>query len=99
MLAILIALVLIVLVPAYAAGDEDDYKQAKKLHESGAIVSLETIVEKALAAHPGKVIEVELEDKHEQIVYELEVLDLQGMVWEMKFDARSGELLTAEKEN
>ena len=60
---------------------------------------LEAVLEKARALHPGQVLEVELEDKRRGYVYEVELLDEQGRVWEMKFDAHTGELLRKKQEN
>ena len=44
-------------------------------------------------------LEVELEDEHGRILYELEVLTSGGTVRELQFDARSGELLEDEEED
>jgi uncharacterized membrane protein YkoI len=45
------------------------------------------------------VLETELEEKGGELVYEVEILDDNGEVWEMKFDARSGALLEEEQED
>ena len=44
-------------------------------------------------------LEVELEERHGGVYYEVEILDANGEVWEMYFDARSGELLGEEQED
>lgn len=76
-----------------------DHNRAKHLVESGEIVPLENILDNARKYHPGKVLEVELETKQDKLVYEIEILDTQGSVWEIMFDAHSGKLLNKEKEN
>lgn len=57
------------------------------------ILSLDQILRKADEQHAGRVLESELKQKNGRYVYEVEVVDDQGRVWEMKFDARSGEVL------
>ena len=52
----------------------------------------------ATAQHPGRVVEVELERKGAAHVYEIEILDAGGEVWELKYDARTGALLGEETE-
>jgi uncharacterized membrane protein YkoI len=57
------------------------------------ILSLDQILRKADEQHAGRVLESELEQKDGRYVYEVETVDDQGRVWEMKFDARTGEVL------
>ncbi len=78
---------------------DDDHERAKKLMESGEIIPLENILKNARNVHPGKIIKVELETEKNKILYEIEILDKQGTVWELKFDAYSGKLLKKEKED
>jgi uncharacterized membrane protein YkoI len=63
------------------------------------ILSLEQILQKARQLHAGRVLETELEEGGDGMVYEVEILDANGEVWEMKFDARSGQLLGEEQED
>lgn len=79
----------------YADNDEHTVRQ---LRETGEILPLETILQKIQAAHPGKVLEVELEEKQSRLVYEIELLDSHGKVWELQVDPRSGDLLDKHKE-
>jgi len=89
----------LLLMPLVASADKDDHERAKQLRDSGDIVALEIILQKAQEKHPGKVLEVELETEHDSVVYEIEVLDARGVVWEIKFDARNGEFIKSEKED
>jgi uncharacterized membrane protein YkoI len=77
----------------------DDHDQAKRLRESGRILPLEQIVEKARKLHSGHLIETELEHRGERYVYEIELLDEHGKVWELRFDAATGELVDTEQEH
>lgn len=82
-----------------AADSEVDQDEARLLRNAGDILPLETILQQARSAHPGKVIEVELERKHGRLIYEMEILDEQGVVWEMKFDAGNGDILEEERDD
>lgn len=77
----------------------DDHDEVRKLMQQGDILPLETILDKAQARHAGRAVETRLEEKHGKLVYEVEILDDKGEVWEMKFDARTGTLLKEEQED
>ncbi|MGK7345457.1 MAG: PepSY domain-containing protein [Candidatus Nitrospinota bacterium M3_3B_026] len=70
--------------------DEDHYR-AKSLYERGDILPLEKIIEKAAGKRPGRVLEAELEMEDGIYIYEIELLDENGVVWELRYDARTGE--------
>lgn len=78
---------------------DEDHDQARRLKESGLILPLEQIIKAAQAEHPGRVIEVDLESKKGRHVYEVELLDKQGKVWELYFDAVSGELIKRKRDD
>ncbi|MGE0289846.1 MAG: PepSY domain-containing protein [Bradyrhizobium sp.] len=80
------------LAPAVFASD-DDHDKARRLREAGEILPLETVLEHARRAQPGKVLEVKLERERGVYVYEFEVLDDAGVVWELELDARDGAVL------
>ena len=81
------------------AGYDEDRQRAAELLEEGAIQPLDGLLERARALHGGRVIEVELESKRGRHFYEIELLDDDGQVWELKFDATSGELVEEEREH
>ena len=70
----------------------------RPLSDSGAILSLSDVLERARALRPGRVLEAELEDEDGRYIYEVEMLDEEGRVWELYSDARSGELLKVRRE-
>lgn len=74
-------------------------EDASRLSGRGDILSLEKISQKAKAIKPGQVLEVELEKKHGRYVYEVEILDARSQVWELKLDAKSGQLLEMEQDD
>jgi len=85
---------------------ERDHDEARELRERGDIVPLEQILQAAAGQRAGRVVEVELELEFDlqsasggkAYVYEVEVLDAGGEVWELKYDARTGALLDEKKE-
>lgn len=85
--------------PSLIYADDDDHDRAKLLMESGEIISLEDILKNARNVHPGRILEIELETKKNKLIYEIEILDKQGSVWELKFDAYSGDLIKKERED
>ncbi len=78
---------------------DDDHEQAQVMRASGDIVSLESVLDSLHGIREGRVIEAELEEKHGRYIYELELVDAEGTVWEYYFDARTGELLEHEQDD
>jgi uncharacterized membrane protein YkoI len=81
-----------------AAADSDHY-EARRLMESGAILPLETVMQSVLQQRSGRILEVELEEQHDHYVYEIELLDKTGRVWEMRIDAVTGKVLKTKQED
>jgi uncharacterized membrane protein YkoI len=81
--------------PLTGAADED-HAVARRLREAGEIRSLEEISARARAAKAGEILQTELERSRGRYVYEMEILDAQGQVWELELDAKTGELLRME---
>ena len=83
--------------------EEDDeihkYEAVRSMTEQDDILSLEQILQNVRQHRAGRVLETELEEKRGELVYEVEILDDNGEVWELKFDAASGELLEQELED
>lgn len=72
---------------------------ASRLSAKGEILSLEKISQKAKTYKPGEILEVELEKKHGRYVYEIDILDAGSQVWELKLDAKTGQLLKMEQDD
>ena len=75
-----------------------DQATARKLSASGQILPLEIIHTKAKSIKAGKILETELESKKGLYVYEVELLDAHGTVWEIKLDAKTGTLIKLEQD-
>jgi len=78
---------------------EESPETARKLLATGQILSLEKITKAAKAIKPGEVLETELERKHGIYIYELEILDDKGLVWELKLNAKTGQLIKMEQDD
>lgn len=92
---ILLIVLLIVTMPALAAGSGRDHERARAAQARGEYVPLERILADAERREPGKIIDVELDDDE----YEIEILRPDGVVVELEYDARDGRLLEREAED
>ena len=75
-----------------------DHERARMLLEQGEILSLSEIVKRNSSRFPGKVLDVELEEKNGLIVYEIEFLGEHGVIMEMLIDARNGRLISVRED-
>ncbi len=87
---------LFVLTPGLS---DEDHQQARRLKDLGEILPLEQIIKAAKAKQSGRVIEIELENKDGRYLYEVELLNARGEVWELYFDATTGQLIKHERED
>lgn len=78
------------------AGDHDRAHQAL---EAGEIQSLRQILDTVERDHPGKVVEVELDQENGAWIYEVKLLRSDGSRLKFDIDARNGQVLhSREKE-
>jgi len=95
----LTALVAVALLAGSSAGFAfEDHDEAKKLKDAGTILPLEQVLRQARRDRPGRVVETELEKKHGGYVYEIKIVDEQGVVHELEYDAGSGRQLKEKRE-
>lgn len=88
-----LALVLLAFCSMAVARDLDQ-DEALRLRQQGVILPLEQLLRQALDRYPGaKLLEAELEEKHNVYVYEVELLTTEGVVRELDLDATTGHLL------
>ena len=83
----------------YGHDAEQDQEAAERLTQQGDILPLEQILEQARQHRDGRILETELEREYGRYLYEIELLDETGRVYELKFDAATGELIEEEREN
>jgi len=85
---------------AGAVNADESYLEARRLAAEGKIQSLDAILEGIQRKLRGSILEVELEHEDgDSMVYEIEMLDTQGRVWELEVDAASGEILKRKLED
>lgn len=94
-LSLLASSILLLALPPVIA-DDVSHSEARALRDAGRILPLELIIDIAKSFKPGEVIDTELEEDDGRYEYDIEILDANGRVWEMEFDAASGELLDLE---
>lgn len=96
--ALLLVALLGALWSAPASADQD-FERARALRDAGEIVPFGVILEHTHQYHPGRVISVKFEEDDGRYIYELEVLDPEGVVWALLFDARTGKLMETLEES
>ena len=94
----LVLLVLLAFCSVLAARDLDQ-DEALALRQQGVILPLEQLLQQAMARYPGsRLLEAELEKKHGQYAYEVELVTTEGVVREIKLDATTGVLIKDEED-
>ncbi|AZY94317.1 MULTISPECIES: PepSY domain-containing protein [Paracoccus] len=76
-----------------------DYETARQAVDRGDMLPLEQILARIEALHPGRIVEVELEDEDGLWLYEIEVLTPEGRLIEIELDARTGAILVYEEDD
>ena len=71
----------------------DDHDEVRDLKNRGEIIALYELINKA-GLTEVKILEAELEREDGKLVYELEFLDTEGLVFEQYFDAITGEAIS-----
>ena len=77
---------------------DDDTAEMRAVSVAAGLISPEQAVERALAARAGTVVDVDLEHKRGQHYYEIEIVDAQGVEWEIDVDAKSGDIRHTERD-
>lgn len=80
------------------AGKDLTTGQIRHLVKQGKILSLDAILKKHQQHISGRLLDLEVELEHGLIMYELEILRVNGDVVELKIDARNGDILEQEIE-
>lgn len=80
------------------ANSEISQDEVLRLTESGYIRPFGEILDQARRHRSGKLLEADLECLGKHYVYEVEILDHDGRIWELRFDARTGDYLSAQKD-
>lgn len=80
------------------AQDAEDLAEMRVKSKAAGLISPEEAIEKALAAKPGTVTDADLDRSFRKYYYEVEIIDAQGDEWEVKIDAKTGEVRRVSKD-
>jgi len=83
----ILAILLLVSLPAMAGEDHDRIRRAV---QAGEILPLSRILEQVDRDYPGELIEAELESRHGHPVYEIKRLTRDGRLLKLYYDAADG---------
>jgi len=86
-------------VPAWSdeKGKKDEVKEAVEM-AAAVKVTIDQAIKTALAKVAGKVIEAELEKKHNKLIWEVEVVTADKKLMEVHIDAETGSVIDVEEE-
>jgi uncharacterized membrane protein YkoI len=100
-LALVIGTMLVLNGPAWSdqkgKGKKDESKETVEM-AAKAKVTIDEAIRTASEKVPGKVVEAELEKKHDTLVWEVEVVTAENKVMEVHIDAESGAVIDVEGE-
>tara|TARA_R110002153_G_scaffold18021_3_gene63117 strand:+ start:175898 stop:176191 length:294 start_codon:yes stop_codon:yes gene_type:complete len=73
---------------------DDDSDRARILLERGQIISIDHLLANIRQHGDWQILELELDEYHDRLIYEVELLDQQGTVHKLNYDAKTGQELT-----
>lgn len=77
-----------------AHADRNDHELARQALQQGKVLPLRTVLDKVEQQYPGQVVELEFEAEHGQFVYDIRVLQADGIILKIKMDAVDGKVLS-----
>ena len=86
-------------VTLYADKKDDLSKHVLQWVKEGKVLSFETLKKRYKKRLKGRLLDLEVENEKDRIIYELELLRADSVVYEIKIDAQTGEWLKEEKEH
>ncbi len=78
---------------------EDSQQAARRLQAAGDILPLRQLFDQVRRQVSGHILELELVQRRQDLIYELEIIDDQGVIWKYRLDARSGRILQRQRED
>ena len=76
-----------------AVGRDDDHDRAREALKAGQVMPLRTVLERLEREHPGQVLDIEFEEEHGRLVYEVKLLQSDGRLVKLELDARTATVL------
>lgn len=98
---LMLFLILLLLPPAMARAQSartPDYEYARDAVERGEILPLADVLARLQASHPGRVVEVELDEDDDMLIYEVELVTRDGRLIEVEIDAATGVILDLDED-
>jgi len=80
------------------AQDAEDLAEMQAVSRAAGLIPPEQAMQKALAAKPGTIVDADVDRKFRKYYYEVEIVDSQGVEWEVDIDAKTGEVRRVKKE-
>jgi uncharacterized membrane protein YkoI len=75
-----------------------DYDDVLEGVRAGRLQSLASIKRKVLAAWPGEIVDLSIDENKGSVIYEIKILAANGNLIEVEIDARSGKVLEVEND-
>ena len=101
MLALVVGMILALNGPAWSdqkgKGKKDESRETVEM-AAKAKVTIDQAIKTASEKVPGKIVEAELEKKHDRLVWEVEVVTAENKLMEVHIDAESGDVIDVEEE-
>ena len=97
--AVLIAGITPALADKGGHGNDDDRSRVEKAREHAEIMPIEKLLALLGEKIGGEIVEIEIDDEHGRVVYEIYYLDAAGRRHEIKVDAASGAILGQEADD
>jgi uncharacterized membrane protein YkoI len=85
------ALAISMAIGAPALADDDEARD-RAIAKAANLITPEQASEKALAAKPGTVTDIDLDRKWKNYYYEVEIVDANAIEWEVDIDATTGKV-------
>lgn len=80
------------------AQDAEDLAEMQAISKAAGLIPPEQAMQKALAAKPGTIVDADIDRKFRKHYYEVEIVDAQGVEWEVDIDAKTGEVRKIKKD-
>ncbi len=90
-----LALGLPTVLPAHA---DDDIQEARRIARMANLIDPDRAIEIALAEKPGVMTDFDLDHERKGWVYEIEIVDAQGVEWEIKLEGETGKVVKIKRD-
>jgi uncharacterized membrane protein YkoI len=97
-LKLAVACVAALAAPSVLAQDADDLAEMQFISKAAGLITPEEATTKALAAKAGTIIDADVDRKFGKYYYEFEIIDAQGVEWEVELDGKTGEVRKIKKD-